>query len=148
MEFPSINRKAILLRYSSDDQGTLGILATEDFFCYTLELPWRDNLPNVSCVPVGEYEVELRRSPKFGNVYWIKNIPGRSFILQHSGNLAGDKDKGYLTQTYGCQLLGQRIGFLEGQKAVLNSRLTVKRFIEYMKGENYKLQIREVSKNA
>lgn len=132
-----------IIRLESSDEGTFGVLLTENFSCFVAEPPWRDNKPDISCIPAGEYEVELRRSPKFGLTYWIKDVPKRSYILQHTGNYAGDKTKGFKTHTYGCQLLGKYRGILGNQKAVLLSRPTIREFIKAMKGEPYKLLIRE-----
>ena len=124
-----------LWRMKRSDGGTEGVLATAGFNCRTLELPWRDNQPNISCIPAGEYETIIRKSPKFGIVYWLQNVPGRSYILIHSGNFGGDKEKGYKSHIYGCLLTGQKFGILAGQRAILNSRITLKRFMNHMSNE-------------
>lgn len=133
-----------LCRMKRSDQGTRGILFYNDFSCHTLELPWRNNESNISCIPAGEYPVEIRVSPKYGKIYWVRNVPHRSYILIHSGNYAGDKSKGYKTHVAGCILIGQRRGILGGQWAVLNSRITVKRFMRALENEPFKLRILEV----
>lgn len=132
-----------LYRLRESDQGTEGILIGSKFNCYTLELPWRNNRQNISCIPVGEYPVVIRVSPKFGRVYHVQKVPNRSYILIHSGNLAGDVSKGYKSNVYGCILLGQKRGTLYGQLAVLNSRITVKRFMSYMDLNPFTLKINE-----
>ena len=125
------------------DQGTLGILSTDGFQCYTLELPWRNNQAGVSCIPSGEYNVEIRLSPKYGRIYWVTNVPNREWVLIHSGNYAGDVEKGFKTHVRGCILLGQKKGYLGGQLAVLNSRVTVRSFMEFMNYEPFNLIIHE-----
>ena len=132
-----------IARTARSDQGTEGILLFGDFNCKTLELPWRDNARQISCIPPGEYDVELRLSNKYGRVYWVRNVPDRSYILIHSGNYAGDVEKGFKTHVMGCILLGQTHGYLAGQRAVLNSRLTVRRFMSVMGYQNFRLQILE-----
>lgn len=134
---------ANLCRMKRSDQGTRGILFFEDFNCPTLELPWRENHRNVSCIPAGDYKVKIRISPRYGQVYWVTEVPNRSFILIHSGNWAGDVKKGYKTHVNGCILLGQRRGLLVGQWAVLNSRITVKRFMLKLAAEPFTLKIHE-----
>jgi hypothetical protein len=113
------------------------------FSCYTLELPWRENQRNISCIPKGEYNVKIRISPKYGKVYHVKEVPNRTFILIHSGNWAGDVSKGYRSHVNGCLLLGKSRGKLAGQLAVLNSRLTVKRFMRYMNYQPFTLKIND-----
>lgn len=132
-----------LCRLKRSDQGTEGILLYNQSNCRTLELPWRDNQQQVSCIPPGEYDVEIRISNKYGRIYWVKNVPDRSYILIHSGNFAGDTSKGYKSHVMGCILLGQTAGYLGGQVAVLNSRVTVRRFMEDMNYEPFKLRIME-----
>jgi len=119
------------------------MLFYEGFNCQTLELPWRDNRRSISCIPAGEYLVKIRMSPKYGEIYHVKDVPGRTFILIHSGNWAGDTTKGYKTHVNGCILLGQKRGLLAGQWAVLNSRITVKRFMQEMGNEPFTLRVLE-----
>ena len=132
-----------LCRLKRSDQGTRGMLFADGFSCHTLELPWRKNKRNISCIPAGDYEVKIRISPKYGEIYWVTNVPNRSFILIHSGNWAGDRTKGYKTHVNGCIALGQKRGLLAGQWAVLNSRITVRRFMEEMDNKPFTLKILE-----
>lgn len=133
-----------LYRLKRSDQGTMGMLvAPEGFKCYTLELPWNNNERNVSCIPEGVYPVGIRLSPKYGQIYHVKEVPGRTFILIHSGNWAGDTRKGYKSHVNGCILLGKQRGTLQGQVAVLNSRITVKNFMAHMGLKPFRLEIYE-----
>lgn len=134
-------KEVFLFRYLTSDQGTEGVLTTEGFFCKTLELPWRNNKRNVSCIPDGEYKVAIRQSPRFGTVYHVKEVTGRTYILIHSGNFAGDKSKGYKTHVNGCILLGKKHGFLGEQRAVLNSRITIRKFMNFMQYEPFTLHV-------
>jgi len=116
------------------DNETIGELSIEGkFFCYTLELPWRDNQRQISCIPEGEYDCIWQRSPRFGLTYQILNVPDRSRILIHSGNLS--------RHTYGCVLLGRKRGWLEYQQAVLISKPTVSKFSRTMSKENFKMEV-------
>lgn len=95
-----------LIRYYSGLKATLGILKLPVAHSpiFTLELPWRDNADNISCIPIGIYDVEPYTSEKFPNVYQIKNVPNRDAILIHVGNYAGD--------THGCVLIGKDVDSL------------------------------------
>ncbi len=132
-----------IYRLKRSDQGTEGLLVCDTFNCRTLELPWRDNKPNISCIPAGNYNVEIRISNKYGRIYWIRNVKNRAYILIHSGNYGGDKSKGFKTHIAGCLLLGKKSGYLGDQIAVLNSRVAVRQFMEFMKYEKFKLKIHE-----
>lgn len=115
-----------LYRYHCDDEGTLGVLLHAGrIVCQMGELPWRDNRANLSCIPVGEYQVNyLPRSGsgRYRDVYHVVGVEGRAGILIHPGNLTGDRTKGLKTHSWGCLLPGSRLGRLRGQRAVLASR--------------------------
>jgi hypothetical protein len=63
-----------------------------------LELPDNGNLPTISCIPEGVYDVIKYDSPKKGEVFLLLNVPGRSGIEIHKGNFTKD--------TKGCILPG------------------------------------------
>lgn len=130
-----------LLRTKTSDQGTEGVLITHDFTCKTLELPWRDNQKSISCIPAGDYNVVIRQSPKYGSVYWVTEVKNRSWILIHAGNWAGDVNKDFKSHVNGCVLLGKNHGFLAEQRAVLSSRLTVRKFRHVMADKPFELKI-------
>jgi hypothetical protein len=72
----------------------------------TLELPWRDNKRNDSCIPAGEYIAERYLSPEHGYVLFrLINVPDRDDCELHIGNLPCDSK--------GCLLLGVRFGPVE-----------------------------------
>jgi hypothetical protein len=138
-----------LLRGPSTDQGTPGALLRPDGsrIAYSLELPWRGNRRCRSSVPpglppAGEYLCRMRRSPKFGPVYEVLGVPGRSNILIHAANVAGDVEKGFATDLLGCIALGTYLGTKEGQLAVLVSRPAVSAFQREMGGDDFLLEIR------
>lgn len=137
-------RHVILTRDGSTDEGTPGRLTTDEGFeCSTLELPWRENAHGVSCIPPGVYEVRRDWSPKRSSyVYELQGVPGRGDIQIHPGNFAGDRAKGKRCDVEGCILLGQGIGAMYGQLAVLSSRKTVADFAKHMGGMPFTLEIR------
>lgn len=130
-----------LLRTSTSDQGTEGVFITSNFVCKTLELPWRENKRSISCIPSGKYNVVIRQSPKYGSVYWVQDVPSRSWILIHSGNWAGDVKKGFKSHVNGCILLGKKHGWLAEQRAILNSRVAVRGFRNILVDKSFVLNI-------
>lgn len=131
----------ILLRDDWSDEGTYGYLVYGNEFVHTLELPWRDNQPNASCIPAGRYTVRMRHSPKYGQVYHVQSVPNRTHILLHHGNYAGDRVLNYRTHSAGCILFGSRRGRLHGQRAVLASRIARRKFESAMKWEPFQLEV-------
>ena len=111
-----------LVRKETSVQGTFGIFSGEGLHFHSAELPWRDNASRVSCIPAGRYICRPYSSPKFPDVYEVTDVPGRSAILIHSGNFAGDTTKGLRSDVLGCILLGLGRDWLYGQKAVTSSR--------------------------
>jgi hypothetical protein len=53
----------------------------------------------------------------------------------------GDLEKGFRSQLNGCIALGERLGWIEGQKAVLVSVSAVRRLEELMGGKPFLLEI-------
>ena len=142
-------------RVSSDDEGTLGVLYTEGFASYTLELPWRDNLPFVSCIPAGTYTAALDEVSKIGGEYVIRfnEVSGRTGILIHVGNTAGDVYKSYESGVSGCIAVGYSQAKLHNQKAVLSSRKAMNELISLTRGKQsigitienlFKLEVQDV----
>lgn len=78
-------------------EGTNGLLtmgANSEPLCYTIELPWRNNELNRSCIPEGTYVLKRRYSLKFRWHIEVKDVPGRSYILIHPANHAARELKG------------------------------------------------------
>lgn len=102
----------VLIQRESNGQSDKGLLGTLsmagaewEFKCLTLELPWRDNRPNISCIPAGTYSAHRRHGSK-GHRWYLENIEDRSGVMFHVGNWAGDKSAGFKSDTRGCILLG------------------------------------------
>lgn len=136
----------IIIREQTSDEGTFGRLWVMEtgFTCYTAELPWRNNERGKSCIPKGEYDATyLARSAsgKFRDVYHLHGVEGRSGILIHAGNFAGDEDKGFRADIDGCILLGKLRGKLSGQDAVLASRVALKEFVQQLNHEPVQVYI-------
>jgi len=137
---------------NSPDEGTAGILTTDTGvkFC-TLELPWRDNVHDLSRILAGVYNCELLDSVRFGAMlYHVLNVPGRDSVEIHWGNWAGDITLHWKSNVDGCILLGLISGQLRNdngmmQKAVIHSIVAIKEFIKEMGGEPFQLTINDPS---
>lgn len=70
--------------YRAGTNGTL--FHKQQFLCFCIELPWRLNLPNLSCIPDGTYELEFFYSPSFNHHLRVKEVVGRNGILIHPAN--------------------------------------------------------------
>jgi Family of unknown function (DUF5675) len=134
--------KMIINRYQSSDKQTLGEMTVMDdsgdevFSCKTLELPWKDNQSNVSCIPTATYTVKSRYSDRFKNHFHIQDVPNRTWILIHPGN--------YYTQIQGCVLVGEGFADInkDGYMDVVSSKHTMSKLLELMPDE-YELVIQD-----
>lgn len=136
--------RAILTRHDRSDQGCFGRLIAPSIALFTGELPWRENRSSVSCVPTGLYLVEWNWSPRFQRpMYQVMDVRGRTGIRKHLANLMGDVALGFKAQLNGCIALGERLGWLDGQKALLLSAPAVRRFEEAMQYKPFYLEIRD-----
>ncbi len=92
-----MNTKHILLlqrKYGAN--GTNGtIMYQGEEICHTIELPDKNNVPRISCIPIGQYKLIKRRYPKHGEQIGIPNVLGREAILIHAANNA-------LKELHGC----------------------------------------------
>jgi hypothetical protein len=95
-----------LLRFSLGETATLGALSVDGrFFCFVLEDRYRpppeEKVRGQTAIPVGDYNVEVTHSPRFGvPMPLVKNVPGFEGIRIHSGNT--------VDQTDGCLLVGMQ----------------------------------------
>lgn len=124
---------------SIDSLATQGELDIDRVFeCYTLELPYVDGSVG-SAIPEGTFPVVLQPSPKFMRSFdpWVKqfaeqmphiiDIPGRSLIMFHWGNFAGDlpgTPEIEHSNTEGCILVGRS----EGEDFLRESRIAFESF--------------------
>ncbi len=70
------------------------LLLNGDRVCYTIELPWKNNQHQISCIPEGRYELEKRYELRFGHHFILPHVPNRSGILIHAANDALKEIKG------------------------------------------------------
>lgn len=132
-----------LTREKSTSAGTFGVIeGYEGIRLHTLELPWKNNQQKRSCIPHGTYTCVWSHSPKFGEVYEVTGVPGRSHVLIHAGNFAGDLQQGLKSDVEGCILLGLGRGVINGQAAVLQSKPALAMFNKEMGQKPFTLEIK------
>lgn len=114
-------KKLVLIRTKEFKDRFLGTLLVFDGIMEqakfsTLELPWRENTRETSCIPEGRYTVSPRSNAKFGDHLIVNKVEGRDWILFHSGNIPD--------HTKGCILVGLTHGDMDGDGIpdVLSSR--------------------------
>jgi hypothetical protein len=115
--------KIVVERFLFEKDCTVGRLYIDGVMqCFTIEDEIRVvKIKGETAIPYGVYEVGTRYSPKFSPTFghemlWVKNVPGFQYILIHWGNTDDDTD--------GCLLVGNKIGIINNQTAVLNSKST------------------------
>ena len=88
-------RLSVCLKRIYHTGGTNGtFLLYGEAICHTIELPWRDNRRNVSCIPEGRYALQRYKSRRFGPCLLVADVPGRSGILIHAANHAATELRG------------------------------------------------------
>ncbi len=122
--------KALLIRINSNYIEMLGKFALIDdklndiFVCKTLELPWKNNQHQISCIPTGTYDVVPRFSPEHGQHFHVINVPDRDMILIHEGN--------YHFNFLGCIGVGQDFSDMnkDGQTDITNTKATLAQLVK------------------
>jgi hypothetical protein len=116
-----------LVRVGQSVLGTFGVLRHGMVpFVLTLERPWQDNAPEISCIPAGRYVCHRVKSPKFGITFEVMQVPGRSNILLHSGNTLED--------THGCILIGEEFGGTWAAPDLRSSQRGLQELFRYLDG--------------
>jgi hypothetical protein len=76
-------------------KGTNGLLQQNGItICRTIELPWKSNLPRMSCIPEGRYQLQKRFNHWHGYHLLVERVPCRTWILIHPANDAMEQLKG------------------------------------------------------
>ena len=68
---------------------------------FTIEKPWRGNALNVSCIPEGMYTCLPFSGNRFKDVWQLKDVPSRTYILIHTGNTSD--------HVQGCIAIGKKL---------------------------------------
>ena len=128
-------------RIQQTDTATMGVFALEGELFYTVELPWKNNKKNISCIPAGHYTCkrvwsETNETAGYKEAFEILNVPGdrTDIIFAHVGNSVKDIE--------GCSAAGLIISLKE--ETVSKSISAVNRLMKKMKGVNeFNLEIKD-----
>jgi hypothetical protein len=136
--------KCKLIRYGSTPMGTFGELHVAGHRFFTVERPWLNNEPFVSCVPAGLYALEAHDSQSHPDVWALVNHslgvyhfdhPDaiRTAILIHVANVA--------SELAGCIAPGTGQGCPYGKWGVTHSGDAIDKLREILDGEEAQLEI-------
>ena len=123
-----MSKRVILQRVWMDENQSTGSLIVLDKFRQPIyispciERGDRNNKKNVSNVPTGTYPLVWEKSPKFGMVWELKDVPNRSECKIHTANM--------WDQINGCIAPGTYLGELnsDGYYDTLASKDALDRF--------------------
>lgn len=122
-----------LRRILMTEHSTQGVVTHDGkILCVSIERPWLDNKPNVSCIPAcrpydqgWHYIVRREDSPKFGPGTWhVQGVGVRTHIIfGHVGNWAKD--------VAGCMAFGMSFAPRIKEGFIASSGEAVSNFKEY-----------------
>lgn len=130
---------AILTRLTDTGKETIGTITVHakgrTMTFKTLELSWKKNQHNISCIPLGQYACALHPFHET-EMYQLTNVSNRTGIFIHPGN--------YHTDSLGCILLGVDTKDLnaDGQVDVTQSVNTIAQFVTFLNRKPFTLIIK------
>lgn len=119
--------RTVLQRLTQSDNGTFGVWINDDRPLFaTLELPWKDNQKDISCVPAGTYHVTKTFSNHFQkDVFLLSGVPNRDNVEIHVGNTVKD--------ILGCIIVGMEYSMSD--YAIVNSKIAFTNLMNIMPSE-------------
>lgn len=134
-----------LIRTEYGEKETIGVIKVRGrILCYSLELPWRDNATDISCIPTGIYMCERFSSKDNPNTFVVLNVPNRTGVLIHTGVTH--------KHTKGCIIPGTGLSWHNNDRAILSSSNAMKIILNaYKNDDKFLLRIsnlREVEENV
>ena len=109
-----------LRRFYTDVAQTLGMLEIGQRKIFTLENGWLNNQPNRSCIPEGDYPMEVIRIAGVEKVRLSGPEPERTLINIESSN--------YATELLGCIATGMSVGLVPGAGGIFDRTTHPQRF--------------------
>jgi len=136
------NANLLLIRDTFTDKSVLGKLyCNAEFIAHTLELPWKDNQKNISCIPNGQYSCKIRLARESATRDYVhlqvKDIHNRSFVLFHRGNYPSDSKGCILTGTHRAQVPDK----------ILESKIAHSYLMDYILSNKLSKEINLIIKN-
>jgi hypothetical protein len=123
-------------RSTTETIGQLEIKGDKPFTLATIERPWLDNAPNVSCIPVGVYKARRYFSPSRHEDCWmLEDVPGRTYIQIHTAN--------YPRHVEGC--IGVGLSPMDDMNGVISSAVARHRLeMRTLRADQLNITITEV----
>ena len=119
--------KIVRFENSNPEGATFGVFFIDDIPRFTtLELPWKENAHNISCIPEGAYtckevtDIKTTGGLLISRTFQVQDVPNRDGILIHVGNSTKD--------THGCILIGDGYSGI-GWEGITNSRDAFRAFM-------------------
>jgi hypothetical protein len=126
-----------IVRDRVEAEGTFGSLSIGgEPFCKTVEQPWRDNRPFISCIPAGDYTLIPWDSAKYGPVVCFVNPDLRVYANDADAPRDGKSHRysclihaaNYPSELQGCVAVGVAVvRFDHHGYGVTHSRRTLER---------------------
>jgi hypothetical protein len=115
------------------EDGTPGVIFLNDRpFCVCIERPWKNNIPNESCIPSGLYVVKWVMTNTAGNKkgrgLGVEPVKDRTLIRIHAGNTMND--------LLGCIAPGLYFHEFSGIPGVSASTATLSKLMDRLEGFN------------
>lgn len=118
--------------------GVFGRMMIEGQQLFTVERPWLQNQPSVSCIPSGDYYCAPKRYNRGGyDAIELLDVPRRTHILFHKGNTLHD--------LAGCIAPGTDLSFINGVWAVKNSAVAFGMLMDAFGDREFRLRIQQYS---
>jgi len=124
-----------LERFAYLPNGTLGRIILSGKEIFTLERPWLDNTPSISCIPEGVYKVKPDEEGRYTGYPELQDVPGRSEIIIHTAN--------HVHQLEGCIAPGFQWSVSNLTPSVWQSKLALD--LIRAVGEEFTLEITSIS---
>lgn len=106
-------------------EGTVFDVTTDSGFTFKVLMPpWLDNRADVSRPPKSVYTLKWTEHPIHGWTWEFQDVIGRSDILLHPGNLAGEVSEGFAADSEGCGLPGADVAVFKAGSQVGKNKLT------------------------
>lgn len=127
-----------LKRLDFREDCVLGVLMVNGTpWYFTVERPWLNNAPFISCIPAGTYPVRWVDTQTSGNKngrgIGIEDVPDRWKIRIHAAN--------YARQVQGCVAIGTKRYDTPYTKAVGASKVALRHFHAMMEGQEGRIHI-------
>ena len=118
-----------LVRIEYAEDGTFGIIKINGaIHCHCVELPWRNNVQDISCIPEGIYYCKRMLTSRGRGTFQVMDVAGRTGVLFDIANRAAE--------LLGCIGIGIRFGKVNNERAVISSKTAMKNFMTALKPYN------------